>query len=507
MTRFVLYLGLVALLAGCQGSEPATPLAATDGGVSDRKPFTLAEAKDPTQCKQCHPSHYQEWASSMHAYASQDPVFIAMNKRGQRETNGALGDFCIKCHSPMAVRDKKVVDGGANLGELSAAYQGVTCYSCHNADGVEADPDRPDLDAEHNAKLHLTNDVTMRGGIQNPIQPGKHRAAYSEYFERKNAKSALMCGGCHDIVTLAGVHLERTLEEYKSSVFAVPNSPTKPAGFDTCIGCHMDPREDIAAVDPPSHVVSRTVHEHMWPGVDVPLTDFPDRAAMRSAVEDCVLGQTIAYFTVDFSLPDTFLVTAESNAGHNQPSGAAQDRRMWLEFVATDAQGKEILRSGTIADDEIEDKPMDDLKRDPHLWMLRDRIYDGGGQPVDMFWQTNSSSAFPSGYDGSATLPVATAKNFAPGTHSKQRSYSAFQPAKVNVQMHMRPIGMDVLQDLVASGDLDPAVVSQMPTFTLTDSVTEWTAGQQTALPSGPPNDCKTYKCMMHPGSAACDAN
>ena len=26
-----------------------------------------------------------------------------MNKRGQRETNGALGTFCLKCHAPMAV--------------------------------------------------------------------------------------------------------------------------------------------------------------------------------------------------------------------------------------------------------------------------------------------------------------------------------------------------------------------------------------------------------------------
>ena len=32
----------------------------------------------------------------MHAYASDDPVFQAMNKRAQRETNGALGDFCVR---------------------------------------------------------------------------------------------------------------------------------------------------------------------------------------------------------------------------------------------------------------------------------------------------------------------------------------------------------------------------------------------------------------------------
>ena len=40
----------------------------------------------------------------MHAYAAEDPVFLAMNARGQRETKGALGDFCVKCHAPMAVQ-------------------------------------------------------------------------------------------------------------------------------------------------------------------------------------------------------------------------------------------------------------------------------------------------------------------------------------------------------------------------------------------------------------------
>ena len=47
----------------------------------------------------------------MHAFASRDPVFRAMNQRGQRETNGELGDFCVKCHAPMAVLDKQTTDG------------------------------------------------------------------------------------------------------------------------------------------------------------------------------------------------------------------------------------------------------------------------------------------------------------------------------------------------------------------------------------------------------------
>ena len=40
------------------------------------------------------PQHYDAWQRSMHAYAADDPVFIAMNQRGQRLTAGRLGKFC-----------------------------------------------------------------------------------------------------------------------------------------------------------------------------------------------------------------------------------------------------------------------------------------------------------------------------------------------------------------------------------------------------------------------------
>ncbi len=80
----------VATLAACGGGDDGPGLA----------PDVL---QDPTKCMECHPKHYDQWSGSMHAYASIDPVFVAMNKRGQRETNNALGTFCLQCHAPMAV--------------------------------------------------------------------------------------------------------------------------------------------------------------------------------------------------------------------------------------------------------------------------------------------------------------------------------------------------------------------------------------------------------------------
>src|SRR5262245_42418338 len=79
-------LSLLALLAqaGCGSGGPSTT------------PLDRDALMDPETCRTCHPTAYQEWSGSMHAYSSDDPVFRAMNQRGQRETSGALGNFCVK---------------------------------------------------------------------------------------------------------------------------------------------------------------------------------------------------------------------------------------------------------------------------------------------------------------------------------------------------------------------------------------------------------------------------
>jgi hypothetical protein len=484
-------------LTGCDEGDVAAPARADAGGALPSGTLTREQLRDPATCKDCHPTHYREWSSSMHAYAAQDPVFVAMNRRGQRETGGELGQFCVRCHAPMAVADELTSDG-LNLEQLPDRERGVSCYFCHNVTGIDGD---------HNAMLHLANDTTMRGPIRDPLQPGVHRAEYSEVFEKTSPKSNAMCGGCHDIVTPAGVHLERTLQEYRSGIFSKSATGAPPA-FDSCAGCHMPGRQAFVAVQ---SAVQRTLHDHLWPGIDVPLTDFPNRDAMRSAVEDCQLGApSVSFFTLEVTPPDLFTFQIETNAGHNQPSGAAQDRRMWLEFSAYDANGKRLdeVSSGNIANGEVEEKPAGDPKHDPHLLMFRDRIFDAQGKPVHMFWQAASSKAHPDGYE-SNVLPVAST-TYIEGRHAVVKQYRASGPdglpARVTARLHVRPIGLDVLQDLVESGDLDPAIAAQMPTLTFGAQI-EWTkeSGLMKAV-SAKPNapDCSTYRCMLDPSAQEC---
>ena len=60
--------------------------------------------------------------------------------------------------------------------------------------------------------------------------------------------------------------------------------------------------------------------------------------------------------------------------------------------------------------------------------------------------------------------------------------------SRMTVRLRMRAVGLDVLQDLVDSGDLLPEVLAAMPTFTLHGAAVEWTPGAS-ALRSLSPSD------------------
>ena len=425
------------------------------GGTEEPAPLTRNQLLDPESCKDCHPKHYQEWSSSMHAYASTDPVFLAMNKRGQEEAN--LGQFCVQCHAPMAVREHAITDFG-DLSSVPKHLQGVTCYFCHNATSAG--------EPHNNANIQLANDTVMRGPLNNVVKPWAHDVGYSPHHDPTKMESSVMCGTCHDIMTPSGFHLERTFFEYQKS------NISKPPGFLSCQDCHMVPdrNEEPTAVYP--GVSSRTNHSHLWPAVDVALTEWPNRDAMRIAVERCELQQrSLTDLKVEAGQsvpgePFSFTVFLETAAAHSMPSGAASDRRMWVDLIAYDSAGTEVLKSGQIAAGEVEEKPADDPAHDPNFCVFRDRIFNAEGKEVHMFWEaTQRIPAEPK------VLPPqvdATVRHYAECSFRTPRGLRE-APAKISVRVRMRPMGVDVLQDLVSSGHLDPKYVAEMPTFTVAD--------------------------------------
>jgi nitrate/TMAO reductase-like tetraheme cytochrome c subunit len=467
------------MLCGCE-SEPRE---------SARPALSREQLLDPETCKDCHPKQYTEWSASMHAYASKDPVFLAMNKRGQEDPNAALGEFCVNCHMPMAVREKKIASL-ADLESVPHELQGVTCYFCHNAESFGTD--------HNNANITLANDNIMRAAIDKAQIPSVHRVRYSDNHDSNSPNSSLMCGTCHDIVNNHGVHLERTLAEYQTTVVSEPNT----SRFQSCQDCHM-PRaaEQMLAAKmsgyPGVGTTLRTVTEHFFPAVDVPLTDFPGAAAMRSAVEHCALADSISFFNVELTSPlGPFKVSIETSAGHGQPSGATQDRRMWLEVDGFDDQGKQLFSDGAIADGQIEETPGGVR----HVCMFREHVYDAAGKEVHMFWEAEKAELLPK----LIPAPISTEA----GTHSAACEFGPIlgRPlARLDFRLRMRPIGLDVLQDLVNTKHLSPDVMARMPTLTVDTRTARYVNGTY-KVDKTTTRDCRTYHDMLAAMQAALEA-
>ena len=368
-------LGLLLFLARCSdGNDPGVPSdAAPDVPIPTA---TIEQLKDPETCKECHAKHYREWSGSMHAYASDDPMFLAMNERGQREAN--IKNFCVNCHAPMAVAavGPDTVVNTAMLQALPQSQRGVTCYFCHSIDAVNG---------KHNNPLHLANDGVMRGSFTNAVPNQSHKSAYSEFLDGEQLASASACGSCHDIVNDKGAHIERTFSEWETSVFSA-------AGVGrTCAQCHMPKLQNELIADGPKvqGVRARVRHPHTMPGVDRAIVPFPEIAAQDDAVKTFLnlppVVQT-ALCVGDLGPQDARIAIVVDNrqSGHNWASGASQDRQFWFEVTAY-AKGVLIYESGAVP---AGTDPAQSADED--IWLVRDCMFDEQGQETHLFWEAKT---------------------------------------------------------------------------------------------------------------------
>jgi hypothetical protein len=459
-STFATWVGAL-VLAGC-GSATTTPR------------LGVAELRDATACQACHPAQFADWSASVHASASDDPVFLAMNQRAQRETVGANGKFCVNCHAPMAVRDGLTTDG-LNLASLPRVEKGVTCYFCHAAESIAGTHDDP---------IVLATDDSLFGPFGNPVAGTPHVGRTSPLFDDTSPQSAAMCGSCHDIVNQHGAAVERTYQEWQASLFS------KPMVGLSCAQCHMDSSQGAASS---ISMKTRTIHRHDFPGVDVPPQGGAAVAAMQAR------AQTLLDTTVQSTLcwnPTTrqIEVTLDNvGAGHGFPSGATPDRRAWIEVTAY-AGGDVIYASGGAAALPLEGSP------DPDLWLVRDCLFDGSKTEVSLFWQ--AATVVDDQLPAALTANVSDPASF---MGHRQRTFPAATgmgiaqtPDRITLQIHLKAIGDDVLTDLVTGGDLDASIPAGLPKYDLGPGASlVWTA--DTAVPETNARNIPVA-CVLVPG-------
>lgn len=459
----------------------ALTIACVACGDGDSGPkYSVEMLQDPNTCLECHPQHYTEWSGSMHAYAATDPVFRAMHARGQRETSGELGLFCVSCHAPIAVQTGVITEANVrdfDFDTLAPKDDGITCFFCHNVERVNGD---------HNNPLQLAMDQTMRGGIRNAVHNEAHFSSYAELMDNDfDDNTSAMCGACHDIVNPLGVHVERTFLEWKGSIFATNSDKSARV---SCGSCHMEPFDGVIADYP--GVTSRpfALHDHQFVGIDQALVDFPQRAeqdlALRTFLEGSskIVGAARTPGTAPPGgvcvQPDGIFVRIDAiSLGHNFPSGSAFDRRAWLEVIAYDAEvgGNVVFQRGVVPDGmDPEELGETDLLG---LW---DRAKKANGETAHFLWEVASIEDRRDQLGRladvltPATTNVPTDPEF---DHSVKQLYTAAAPLRnqikrVEARLLVRPVSFALLRDLVDSGDLDLSMID--PQKTLVVSTSTW---------------------------------
>jgi hypothetical protein len=449
----------------------------SNAGAPDFVAKSMDQADDPQTCAGCHPKHYQEWASSMHAYAADDPLFVAMNRRGQRE--GQIGKFCVNCHAPMAVLTNATTDG-LNLQDLPPKLKGVTCYFCHNVTAVNGTHDNP---------LQLAQDGVMRGELDQPVRNTFHGSAYSTLLDRDQLDSAKLCGSCHDIVNTQGAHLERTYQEWQQSVFSQAQIGT------TCGQCHMDQSTALEPIAAVAGSPARHFHSHLFPAVDLPLTPRPATDALATATQSFLDTSLQSALCVRGTGATTQLQVVLDNvaAGHRFPSGATQDRRVWLQVTAY-ANDAIIYQSGMVP----QDAALSAADRTDLFW-LGDCLLGDQGQQVRMFWEAVDleSSLLPAQLTFDTTDPRYYQTHVAVDYPIAGGSIGA-SPDRVTLDVRLAPFDLDVFDSLVDSGDLgesEGVTVAQMRSLLAPRTVGQelvWTraTASEVFIDQGVPTSC-----------------
>jgi ribosomal protein S14/ribosomal protein L40E len=161
---------------------------------------TQREYVSAVLCRECHQNIYAQWEKSMHAHATNDPIFEASYAQAYVKTGGAAKKICLRCHAPTTMHT------GDYEQKLDITHEGVTCDFCHSVIDV-----------------NLSN--LQDPFISNPVTTGPiaDRGVDCPFHLRKRpdpTTTSEFCAGCHEYTGADGVSLMETYTEWKESPYA-----------------------------------------------------------------------------------------------------------------------------------------------------------------------------------------------------------------------------------------------------------------------------------------------
>ncbi|MFT5315485.1 MAG: hypothetical protein ACI9UK_001317 [Candidatus Krumholzibacteriia bacterium] len=395
-------------------SSSAFNLAAYVGGVvpttlrdfelSGTQPFGANELENPSQvCIACHADYdsatepYHNWQGSMMGQAMRDPLYRATVVVAEQFVP-AVGDLCIRCHSPGGWQGGRSLDTSMNmLNETD--FEGVQCDFCHRmvsphyVDNVSPIVDLAILADLEEIPLDPANGQFIYDPA--PVRRGPYSDvdASHQWLESDFTLSANMCATCHDVsnpVFIAGVApgvyevqaldsahpdgnkrnmfpVERTFSEWSASEYASTGvyqpqfAGNRPDGMvSTCQDCHMKDVTGVGSNVPGSP--TRTdlgLHDLTGGNTFVPdiLLDFYpdlDPAALADGKQRAIamlsLAATMELTMTPVEGKPAVNVRITNETGHKLPSGYPEGRRAWLHIEAYNSNDIKVYESGAYDD-------------------------------------------------------------------------------------------------------------------------------------------------------------
>ena len=283
---------------------------------------------NPQVCLGCHIEKFDKWKNSQMSKAFTGDFFqaqynkLAVVDAGRDEKVKGLKAGCIGCHSPSAylagdypptpthpdkidsIWDQK---GGIKL----FADRGVFCDFCHTIEDFE-----DTMPFNHNYVSNATPGIDpKRGDLEFPWSP-YHKTARSEIHE-----DAAFCGICHNELNDFGVCVKATEIEYQEGPY--------PAKEIACQTCHMPPMEGKPAKMGPARDEN---HDHWFGGGFMGFVEGAARVTLDMDRTNLSFGDT-----VDFTIK-----VNQFAPGHKFPSGASEERDVWLHVGIFDQDGNEL---------------------------------------------------------------------------------------------------------------------------------------------------------------------
>ncbi len=316
------------------------------------------------ECQDCHTTIYDQWADSNHGMNMDHPYYRFHEDFAAKEEGEEFRVLCRGCHAPQSVINgdnepfeeygDMTSQGGQDLLDAFAHGQSVNergtgCIFCHRITKAENAGGNSDLTVNIAAREKYVFEDAENSMLkwlsekQINASPEVHKASYSnpELYQ-----SSLYCATCHNEFTNGqGGNINDNFGEWLASPFNAPDDPKK---HKECIDCHMtqdvtDFDNKIAGQSTKNGPTKSNMRSHHFVGGNYYFTGMRNPEHKKLSIDILKSALTLKVEKQDNSL---IAKIKNVNSGHDMPGGAR--RQVWLEVIATDADGLEVFTSGVM---------------------------------------------------------------------------------------------------------------------------------------------------------------